>query len=102
VVVQVSLDVIIATQGMHHKHTAFIGDLLGNQAAMLEHLEAKHNSTIIAPVPPKWDDVRQIIDATRAAIVAREKFEQSFLSLMAETKILLATLIGNIANKKKL
>jgi hypothetical protein len=45
--------------------------------------------------------VNQIIDATRAAIVAREKFEQSFLSLMGETKILLDTLIENNTNKKK-
>jgi hypothetical protein len=47
VVVQVSLHVIIATQGMHHEHTAFIGVLLGNQAAMLEYLEAKHGGSSI-------------------------------------------------------
>ena len=41
VVVQVGLHVIVATQGLHHKHTALVGALLGNQAAMLEYLEAK-------------------------------------------------------------
>ena len=47
VVVQVGLHVIVATQGLHHKHTAFIGALLGDQAAMLEHLEAKHGRSPI-------------------------------------------------------
>ena len=75
--------------------------LKNEYGSVQQHLEAKHISTIIVPVPPKWDDVNQIIDATRAAIVAREKFEQSFLSLMGETKILLDTLIENKTNKKK-
>ena len=47
VVVQVSLHVIVTTQGMHHKHTAFIRALLGNQATVLEHLEAKHRGSPI-------------------------------------------------------
>ena len=47
VVVQVGLHVIVATQGLHHKHTALVGALLGDQAAMLEHLEAKHGGSSI-------------------------------------------------------
>jgi type I restriction enzyme M protein len=74
--------------------------LKNEYGSVQQHLEAKHISTILIPVPPEWDGVKQIVDATRAAIVAREKFEQSFLSLMGETKALLAALIdGN--NKKK-
>jgi hypothetical protein len=32
---------------MHHKHTAFMGTLLGDQAAMLEYLEAKRRGSPI-------------------------------------------------------
>ncbi len=75
--------------------------LKNEYGSVQQHLEAKHISTILLPIPPKWDEVKEIVDATRAAIIAREKFEQSFLSLMAETKTLLTTLIdGNKTGKK--
>jgi type I restriction-modification system DNA methylase subunit len=74
--------------------------LKNEYGSVQQHLEAKHISSILVPIPPQWDVVKQIVEATKAAIVAREKFEQSFLSLMGETKMLLTTLIDGNTKKK--
>jgi len=49
-------------------------------------------------MPLSWDDVSSIVDATKANIEAREKFEASLFSLMGETKGLLVRLISKNEN----
>lgn len=76
--------------------SAGYNQMLKNEyGSVQQHLEAKHIASIIVPVPPNWKDVSQIINATNAAVTAREQFESSFLSLMKETQDLLATLIAS-------
>lgn len=75
--------------------------LKNEYGSVQQHLEAKHIAGILVPVPPTWRDVKQIIDATRAAIEARERFEKSYLSLMGETKALLTTLINGTNGKPR-
>lgn len=75
--------------------------LKNEYGSVQQHLEAKHIAGILIPVPPDWKNVKQIIDATRSAIVAREKFEQSFLSLMGEMKDLLTNIIETAPNGGK-
>ncbi|WP_395737069.1 N-6 DNA methylase [Prosthecobacter sp.] len=78
--------------------TAGYNQMLKNEyGSVQQHLEAKHIASIIVPVPPKWQDVSDIVNATRAAVTAREKFEASFLTLMKETQSLLTTLISESA-----
>jgi type I restriction-modification system DNA methylase subunit len=67
--------------------------LKNEYGSVQQHLEAKHIRGIVIPVPPKWDDVKEIVAATRAAVVAREDFEESFLALRDGTDALLKELI---------
>ena len=68
--------------------------LKNEYGSVQQHLEAKHISGILMPVPANWSDIKEIIDATKKAVQAREQFESSFLSLMAETKTLLDSLLN--------
>src|SRR5271165_1420792 len=47
--------------------------LKNEYGSVQQHLEAKHISGILIPIPPNWKDVEQIVAPTRAAIHAREK-----------------------------
>ncbi len=69
--------------------------LKNEYGSVQQHLEAKHVAGILIPVPPNWADVGNIIRATRAAIAAREQFEESFLSLMNDTKTMLTSVIAS-------
>ncbi len=69
--------------------------LRNEYGSVQQHLEAKHISSILIPVPPDWKDVESIIASTRGAVNAREKFEESFLTLMRQTKGLLVDLISS-------
>lgn len=73
--------------------------LKNEYGSVQQHLEAKHISGILIPIPPTWDDVaiEKIISPTRAAVQAREKLEASLLMLMGETHALLTQLI-NVKN----
>ncbi|WIM09468.1 N-6 DNA methylase [Enhydrobacter sp.] len=68
--------------------------LRNEYGSVQQHLEPKHIAGILIPVPPDWAGVSGIVEATRAAVKARETFEKSFSSLMAETKSLLTSLTG--------
>lgn len=70
--------------------------LKNEYGSVQQHLEAKHISSILIPVPPAWDHpaIEKIIAPTRAAVQAREKLELSLLALMSETDTLLKQLIN--------
>jgi Type I restriction modification DNA specificity domain. len=76
--------------------------LKNEYGSVQQHLEAKHISGILIPASPKWSYVKAIVDAARKSIEARERFEESFQTLMSGTKELLGELISVKANGKNL
>ena len=54
-----------------------------------QHLEAKHISGVVIPIPENWQTVKSIIKAARDMVDAKEKIEQSMESMSSEMTRLL-------------
>jgi restriction endonuclease S subunit len=70
--------------------------LKNEYGSVQQHLEAKHISGILIPIPPTWDDpaIAKIISPTRAAVKAREKLEESLLAIKSEAQAVITQLIN--------
>lgn len=49
-----------------------------------QHLEAKHISSILIPIPDDWKTVSTIVKAAQAMVAAKEKIEQSMTNMATE------------------
>lgn len=59
-----------------------------------QHLEAKHISGIIIPIPDDWSVVEDIVNAARSMVAAKEKIETSLESMSEGMTQLLRTSIA--------
>lgn len=62
-----------------------------------QHLEAKHISSILIPIPSNWKSVENIISAARDMVKAKEDIESSLKTMSSE---MLGLLRRNIAQQK--
>lgn len=58
-----------------------------------QHLEAKHITGIIVPIPKDWDQVKSITDAVKESLNARETMETANELLLKNTRKLISDLI---------
>ena len=74
---------------------AGISQMLRNEyGAVQQHLEPSHLKDLLVPVPPRWQDVEQIVALVRASIEARANFEAAHADALQATAQLLSALRG--------
>ncbi len=67
--------------------------LKNEYGSVQQHLEAKHISGILIPVPPRWDDVERVTESVREAVRNREALEERLADMTGRTESLLNDLI---------
>jgi type I restriction-modification system DNA methylase subunit len=77
-----------------HSYAGHDQMLRNEYGSVQQHLEPKHVAGILIPVPSAWDEVASIINAAKASIQARERFEASFTTTGDQIFDLLHTLLG--------
>lgn len=66
--------------------------LRNEYGSVQQHLEARHISNILIPIPHNWDSVSHIIDSARLSITSKEQFELSFVDSMRSMQNLIEEL----------